>query len=90
MIFKSETIKTTINREKNIKKRGGQLGHKGHIRLKPKQTDQEKEVYLSHCPNCKNELKQTNRTYEKIVEDIVLIKKTIITKYIIQKQYCKH
>ena len=95
MIFKSEhktTKKTSIifsNSEEKKKQLGAQNGHKPHNRKKPATVDQEKELYLSHCPNCDNELKQTNRIYTKTVEDVVVVKKTLITTYIIQKQYCK-
>ena len=73
MIFKSEhkttkKITTLFSNSEEIKKQlGAQNGHKPHNRKKPAIIDQEKELYLSHCPNCDNELKQTNRTYEKTI-----------------------
>lgn len=71
------------------KKRGGQTGHKGNSRKKPMETDFEKEVYLTHCPDCDNPVGQTNTTYEKIVVDIP-VPKAVTTKYVIQRQWCGH
>lgn len=87
MLFKASTKSTD---EKGTRKPGGQPGHKGIARKKPDRIDQEKEVYLSHCPHCQNELSQTNGFYERTVEDIILSLNTIITKYHIQRQWCSH
>jgi transposase len=69
--------------------RGGQPGHQGTGRRKPKTVDEEKDVYLTHCPDCSNEVGQTTNTYERTIEDIPLQTATI-TRYYIQKQWCKH
>lgn len=91
MLFKSskkEAPTPKLDIEK--KKPGGQLGHKGTSRIKPTEIDQEKEVFLSECPHCQSELKKSDSFYERIVEDIELYKKTIITKYNIQRQWCSN
>lgn len=91
MLFKSgkkESAKEKVAGEK--RKRGGQLGHAGASRVKPTRIDHEKEVYLCACPYCQTELQKSNNSYERIVEDIELCKKTIITKYSIQRQWCGH
>lgn len=72
------------------RKRGGQAGHAGVARKKPKRIDQEKKVHLSHCPHCQNELSENNSFYERIMEDIILPLSTVITKYHIQRQWCSH
>jgi transposase len=86
MLFKTNLKKDNDNSDK--KKRGAQPGHKGHGRKTSQRIDQEKEIHLSHCPNCQNELEQNNTFYERIVEDILLPITTIITKYNIQRQWC--
>ncbi|MFH1029670.1 MAG: IS66 family transposase [bacterium] len=87
IIFKSKG-----NKKESERKRGGQICHKGHGRKKPKQADKNVEVYLSHCPHCNTELNASNSSYERVVEDIpeVEIKKVIITRYTIQRQWCPH
>jgi len=80
----------TLEPDIEKKKRGGQPGHTGTSRKKPTEIDQEKEVFLCACPHCQGELTKSNSFYERLVEDIELYKKTIITKYHIQRQWCSH
>ena len=91
MLFKSSKKEATSEKP-SIKKRkiGGQPGHIGTSRTKPTEIDQEKEVFLCACPHCQNELKGSDSFYERIVEDIELYKKTLVTKYNIQRQWCSH
>ena len=89
MIFKSSK-KQEKPKDGKLKSRGAQLGHTGVSRKNPERIDQEKEVSLSHCPNCQNALSMSNRFYERIVEDIAFSLQTIITKHIVQKQWCGH
>jgi len=84
MIFKTNVKK---EEKKNKRKRGGQPGHKGHGRKKPKKIDREKLVYLTHCPDCGNKVKQSDNTYERVVEDIPLTR-VLVTLYHIQRQWC--
>lgn len=88
IIFKTNQ-KERINNEKK-RKPGGQPGHAGTSRKKPQRIDQEKEVFLSHCPCCQSQMSQSNSFYERIAEDIVLSLNTIVTKYKIQRQWCSH
>ncbi len=83
MIFKSNRKKP----EGEGKKRGAQIGHRGAGRTNPKRIDQEKDVHLTHCPDCGIEVSQTAPTYERIIEDIP-IPQTTVTKYHIQRQWC--
>jgi len=89
MLFKTN-LKSDTSKKSTTKKRGGQPGHIGSGRKKPIHIDQEKEVNLSHCPYCQNELAQSNNFYERIVEDIPLLLSTLATKYSIQRQWCPH
>ena len=84
MLFKPNTEKS-----KSKKKRGGQKGHKGKAKKKSVQIDRIVDCYLKNCPNCNNEIDRSNRTYERIVEDISEPKAVLVTKYIIEKQYYK-
>ena len=90
MIFKANLKKDGQNADSDKKKRGGQIGHAGAGRKKPTQADQEKEIHLSHCPCCHNELAPADAFYERMAEDILLPLKTIVTKYKIQRQWCSH
>jgi len=56
MIFKSNKKRSD---NKSGLKRGGQKGHKGYGRKKPEKVDCEKEIHLSHCPECSTEVNQT-------------------------------
>lgn len=86
MLFKSN--KKSHSADKEQKKLGGQIGHKGTGRIKPQRIDQEKEIYLKACPHCQNKLSQSDNAYERIVEDIVFSLNTVITRYHIQRQWC--
>jgi len=90
MLFPVNLKKQDNLKKAETKKRGGQPGHAGKGRKKPIQIDQEKEVHLSHCPCCQNELAQSSTYYERIVEDIPLLLNTLVTKYSIQRQWCSH
>lgn len=91
MLFKSATKESAKGKATGERrKRGGQIGHIGTSRVKPTRIDHEKEVYLRACPHCQTELQKSNNFYERIVEDIQLYSKTIITKYRIQRQWCAH
>jgi transposase len=86
MIFKA-AVKTTGLNSGTGKKRGAQVGHKGRSRKKPLEIDLEKDIYLSHCPDCHSPVTQTNTVYERTVIDIP-IPKAVTTKYTIQRQWC--
>lgn len=87
MIFKTN-LKKDADKKTGKRNRGAQLGHKGHGRKTAKRIDQEKAIHLSHCPHCQTELDENNTFYERIVEDIQLPIKTVVTRYQIQRQWC--
>src|SRR3989339_852172 len=79
MLFKSSKKENPVPKAgAEKKKRGGQIGHIGTSREKPTEIDQEKEVFLCACPHCQGKLTKSNSFY----------KKTIVTKYNIQRQWC--
>jgi transposase len=92
MLFKANTKKLPATKTADASKRklGAQTGHKGFSRKNPQRVDQEKEVRLTACPRCRNELKPSNSFYKRIVEDIVLTLNTVVTRYKIQRQWCSH
>ena len=91
MIFKTSKKKETALMTGNgVARRtlGGQLGHTGHGRKNPIEVDEEKSVYLSHCPYCESPLYRSTNSYERIVEDIVVPAVTRVTRYHIERQWC--
>ncbi|MEA1936655.1 MAG: IS66 family transposase [Patescibacteria group bacterium] len=82
-------FKPNIKKSKK-KKRGGQKGHKGKSKKKPKKIDVIIDCHLINCPECNNKIDRSNGTYERIVEDIPKPKSVLVTKYVIEKQYCKN
>ena len=73
--------------------RGGVKGHKGNSRRTPTKIDTVVEVQeLDKCPDCNGPLEKVNsESTEHVVEDITLpIVNTVVTKYIKQRQFCKH
>lgn len=86
MIFKSNTKKNS----KNKKKKGGQKGHKGKCRIKPKKIDKKVHCFLTHCPHCNKKVKRSNKSYQRIVEDIPELQSVIVTQYTIEKQKCSN
>ena len=86
MIFKSAIHSSRL---KSANPRGAQAGHKGRSRKNPLSVDSEKDVHLTHCPHCDNPVVQTHTSYERIVTDIP-VPKAVVTKYVIQRQWCHH
>jgi len=93
MLFKTSKKKETALVTGNGALRrtlGGQKGHTGHGRKKPMEIDEEKTIYLSHCPDCQLPLSRSRTTHERIVEDIVVPAVTKVTRYFIERQWCSH
>lgn len=72
------------------KKRGAPFGHPGWSRKKPNRIDRIEHVAApSVCPHCSMEdIAGTEVRDEHIQEDIVLVPKTVATKYIHETSYC--
>jgi len=88
MIFKANVEEPEEDKKKKKRKLGGQPGHRGHGRKKPKKIDKKMEIKLERCPDCGTELEESKNHYERIVEDIVIPMQTIVTMYLIQRQWC--
>jgi len=73
------------------KKLGGQLGHKGYGRKTSERIDKELHMFAVFCPTCNEKLNRAKTTVCHTVEDIPAPQQqqTIITKYEIEKQWCR-
>lgn len=71
-------------------KRGAPFGHPGWTRKPPSRIDRTEQVSAPDiCPHCSSEhLVPTGETKEHIQEDIVLVPRTIVTKYVHETAYC--
>jgi len=85
----SEILEDDLRQKVKKNKRGGQKGHKGHGRKKPKEADVIKRVYVKNCPICGKRVKRSKKVNTHTVEDIPLEKfKTEVTCYEIEEQWC--
>lgn len=102
MVFKKNVDPEDEGKEKTIglpsltsaaktkKKRGGRPGHRGHGRKKPRQIDEIKRIYLTHCPDCGEELPRSNEIHSHTVEDIPAFEESRprTTRYEQEWQWC--
>lgn len=71
------------------KKNGQKIGHRGCTRKIPARVDEVKSLIIERCPYCGSELSDVQDVRTRYVEDIPEISNTIITKYHIERRYCK-
>lgn len=73
-----------------VKRRGAPLGHPGWHRRQPDHIDQVVSVPApADCPHCQNpDLLPCADTYEHVQEDIVLVPRTRVIKFIHQQCWC--
>lgn len=90
MIFKTNNQKNEPENGARRRTLGGQLGHTGHGRKKPIRIDEEKTVYLTNCHQCQSPLSRSSSHYERTIEDVVVPAVTKITKYTVERQWCRH
>ncbi|MFH1123282.1 MAG: IS66 family transposase [Pseudomonadota bacterium] len=74
------------------KKRGAPVGHPGWFRLKPKEIDHSVEVPApQRCPHCgSTDLTAIDESVEHLQEDIVLVPRPAVTRYVHGQAFCKH
>lgn len=84
---KQQECSSTDTQDNPRKKRGGQSGHIGYGKSLAARIDQERSVFLTHCPKCKNPVSRTSSTYTRIVEDLPQIK-SVVTKYTLERHWC--
>src|SRR5215468_6469695 len=71
------------------KPRGREAGHPGSGRARPTRIDQTHTIGAGDiCPECGAAFTGVGTTRERIVEDIVLVRPTVITKYVIERRWC--
>lgn len=91
MVFKANRKQETPMFEKQqVRSIGGQTGHKGYGRKLPERIDKELRVFANCCPTCNGRLKRSRATLTHTVEDIpeLQTQQTIVTKYVIERQWC--
>jgi transposase len=71
------------------KPRGRAAGHSGSGRSRPTRIDQTQTIPVGEtCPECGTPFTGIGTTRERVVEDIVLVRPTVITKYVIERRWC--
>jgi transposase len=71
------------------KPRGRAAGHLGSGRSRPTRVDQTQTIPAGEtCPECGTPFTGIGATRERVVEDIVLVRPTVITKYVIERRWC--
>jgi transposase len=71
------------------KPRGRPSGHVGSGRARPTRIDQIQTIPAGDtCPDCGTAFTGTGTTRSRVVEDIVLVRPTVSTKYVIERRWC--
>jgi transposase len=71
------------------KPRGRAAGHPGSSRRRPTRIDHTQVIPAPEsCPDCGTAFSSIGITRERVVEDIVLVRPTVITKYVIERRWC--
>lgn len=71
------------------KPRGRAAGHPGSSRRRPTRIDHTQAIPAGDtCPDCGTPFTGAGTTRERVVEDIVLVRPTVITKYVIERRWC--
>lgn len=71
------------------KPRGRAAGHPGSGRSRPTRIDQIQAIEAGECcPECGTAFTGIGTSRERVVEDIVLVRPTVITKYVIERRWC--
>jgi transposase len=71
------------------KPRGRPVGHAGSGRSRPTRIDHTQALPVGDtCPDCGTAFTGSGTTRERIIEDIDLVRPTVITKYVIERRWC--
>ena len=71
------------------KPRGRPAGHPGSSRRRPTRIDHIQAIPVGDtCPDCGTPFTGTGTTRERVIEDIDLVRPTMITKYVIERRWC--
>jgi transposase len=73
------------------KPRGRASGHPGSGRSRPARIDQTQPIPAGDtCPDCGTPFSGTGTTRERVIEDIDLVRPTVVTRYLIERRWCPH
>lgn len=94
MLFKANKPKVTVTPSPSFlpqRKRGAQDGHTGYGRSIPQRVDKVEQWSEARCPTCDGKLTAKHSFKTHTVEDIPAptTQKAIVTRYEIQRQWCK-
>src|SRR5215207_6999624 len=83
------TARTRSDDATPAKPRGRAVGHQGSSRRRPSRIDHTQAISAGHtCPECGTPFTGAGTSRERVVEDIVLVRPTVITKYVIERRWC--
>jgi transposase len=83
------TARSRPDHTKVAKPRGREAGHPGSSRLRPTRIDHTQAIPAGDtCPECGTPFTGSGTKRERIVEDIVLVRPTLITKFVIERRWC--
>lgn len=69
--------------------RGRPPGHRGSSRPKPTRVDRTESIPApEHCPECGSLVSGQGVVRERLVEDLNLVRPTIVTRYLIERRWC--
>lgn len=69
--------------------RGRPAGHPGSGRLRPTRIDHTQAIPAGDtCPECGTPFTGTGTTRARVIEDIDLVRPTVVTKYVIERRWC--
>jgi hypothetical protein len=72
------------------KKRGRSAGHPGSGRKRPTRVDQTERVPVGDvCPDCGRSFTGEGVERDRVVEDIEPVRPTIVTRYVIERRWCR-
>jgi transposase len=86
----SSTVSDSATDTAPPKKRCGRpKGHQGSGRRKPDRVDYTEFVSVGdHCPDCDNSFTGTGVERQRTVEDIELVRPTVVVRYVIERRWC--
>ena len=86
---KSFTARSQSDTTTPAKSRGRPVGHAGSSRPRPARIDHIQAIPAGDtCPDCGTAFSGKGATRSRVVEDIVLVRPTVITKYVIERRWC--
>jgi transposase len=83
------TVRSQSDNTTPPKPRGRPFGHAGSSRPRPTRIDHIQAISAGDtCPDCGTPFTGAGTTRSRVVEDIVLVRPTVITKYVIERRWC--